>query len=116
MSEPLREESFVGRGAYFEGKLAFAGSVRIDGHLRGEVRGDGTLVVGETGVVEANVQVRSLVVLGAAAGQIAAKERIEVGAHGRLEGSIATPKLAVAEGALLSARIDMGETRSQTAR
>jgi cytoskeletal protein CcmA (bactofilin family) len=99
----------VGRGAYFEGKLAFAGNVRVDGHLRGEIRGDGTLVIGETGVVEATVLVRSLIVQGAATGQISAKERIEVGAQGRLEGSVAAPRLAVAEGALLSARVEMGE-------
>lgn len=109
MREPTREESFVGRGAYFEGKLAFSGNVRVDGHLRGEIRGDGTLVIGETGVVEATVLVRSLIVQGAATGQISAKERIEVGAQGRLEGSVAAPRLAVAEGALLTARVEMGE-------
>lgn len=105
----MKEESFVGRGAYFEGKLAFAGSIRVDGHLRGEVRGDGTLVIGEAGVVEATVLVRSLIVQGSASGRIAAKERIEVGAQGRVEGVIAAPRLAVAEGAVIAARVEMGE-------
>jgi len=105
----MKEESFVGRGAYFEGKLAFAGSIRIDGHLRGEVRGDGTLVIGETGVVEANIHVGVLVVQGAAVGQIAAKQRVEIGPQGRVEGTVTSPRFSVAEGAELSARVEMGE-------
>ncbi len=109
----VKEESFVGRGAYFEGKLAFVGSVRIDGHLRGEIRGDGTLVIGETGVVEASVLVGSLILHGAASGQISAKERVEVGPRGRLDGAISTPRLAVAEGAVLTARVEMGELDSR---
>jgi cytoskeletal protein CcmA (bactofilin family) len=101
-------ESFVGRGAFFEGKLAFGGTVRIDGHLRGDVRGDGTLVVGEAGTVEAAVHVASLEVLGAVIGEIVAKERVRVSARGRVEGRITTPRLVVEDGALLSAKIDMG--------
>ncbi len=101
-------ESFVGRGAFFEGKLAFGGTIRIDGHLRGDVRGDGTLVVGEGGLVEATVQVGSLVVLGAVVGEIIAKERVRIAPRGRVEGRIQSPRLVVEEGALISAQIDMG--------
>jgi cytoskeletal protein CcmA (bactofilin family) len=101
-------ESFLGRGAFFEGKLAFSGSVRIDGHLRGEVRGDGTLVVGETGVLEAAVDVGALVVEGAVVGQVVAKERVRVASRGRIEGGVSTPSLVVEDGALVSAKVEMG--------
>jgi cytoskeletal protein CcmA (bactofilin family) len=101
-------ESFVGRGAFFEGKLAFGGTIRIDGHVRGDVRGDGTLVVGEGGTVEATIDVGSLVVLGAVVGEIVAKERVRVAPRGRVEGRVRSPKLVVEEGALVSAQIDMG--------
>jgi cytoskeletal protein CcmA (bactofilin family) len=101
-------ESLVGRGAFFEGKLAFGGAIRIDGHVRGEVRGDGTLVVGEGGLVEAAVQVGSLVVLGAVVGEIVAKDGVRVTERGRVEGRVQCPRLVVEEGAILSARIDMG--------
>ncbi len=101
-------ESFVGRGAFFEGKLAFGGTIRIDGHLRGEVRGDGTLIVGETGTLEASVDVGSLVVLGTAIGQIVAKERVRVAPLGRVEGRISAPTLVVEDGAIVCAKVDMG--------
>ena len=50
-------QAFLDSGASFEGKLCFTGLLRVDGHLQGEISSDGTLVVGETGVVEATLQV-----------------------------------------------------------
>ena len=39
--------ALLGHGTEFEGKLHFAGRVRIDGAFRGEIRGEGVLIVGE---------------------------------------------------------------------
>jgi cytoskeletal protein CcmA (bactofilin family) len=102
-------ESFVSRGAFFEGKLAFRGTIRIDGHLRGDVRGDGTLVVGDTGLVEAGLEVGSLVVLGVVVGPVVAKARVHVAPGGRIEGRISTPRLVVEDGAFVAAKVEMGE-------
>ncbi len=105
-------EAFVGAGAFFEGKLSFTDTVRIDGHVQGEVRGDGTLVVGETGVVEGEIAVGTLVVHGRVSGPASAKERVEIHATASVEGSVSTPRLRLDEGALLDAKIEMGESAS----
>lgn len=106
--------TFLDRGSAFEGKVAFSGTVRVDGHLTGEVRADGTLVVGESGHVEARIEVRELLVYGWVAGEITGKERIEVAATGRLDGVVRTPRLLVVEGASVNARIAMGEPESRS--
>ena len=62
--------AFLDSGASFEGKLCFTGSLRVDGHLRGDISSDGTLVVGETGVVEATLQVAGLIVHGTVIGAL----------------------------------------------
>ena len=44
--------TLLGRGAAFEGKLTFDGTVRIDGRFKGEVFSDDVLVIGEGAHVE----------------------------------------------------------------
>ncbi|HET6581847.1 MAG TPA: polymer-forming cytoskeletal protein, partial [Nannocystaceae bacterium] len=40
--------TILGKGSAFDGKLTFEGAVRIDGEFSGEIRTQGTLIVGET--------------------------------------------------------------------
>ncbi len=100
--------AFLDSGASFEGKLCFTGSLRVDGHLRGDISSDGTLVVGETGVVEATLQVAGLIVHGTVIGDVRAEERVEIGPAGQIEGSLETPSLKVEEGARVSAKVTVG--------
>ncbi|MFX0203728.1 MAG: polymer-forming cytoskeletal protein, partial [Candidatus Hodarchaeota archaeon] len=39
--------TYLGKDTGFEGNLKFNGTIRIDGRFRGEILGDGTLIVGE---------------------------------------------------------------------
>jgi len=102
-------QTFLDSGTSFEGKISFTGSVRIDGHFRGSANADGTLIVGETGTIDAKLEVRCLIVMGSVTGEVTAKERVEVAPHGRLDGVVRTPRLRIDEGARLTARIEMGE-------
>jgi cytoskeletal protein CcmA (bactofilin family) len=109
-------QTFLDSGTSFEGKISFTGSVRIDGHFRGSASADGTLIVGEAGTIDAKLEVRSLIVMGSVVGEVTAKERVEVGPHGRLDGVVRTPRIRVEDGARLTARIEMGEpARSEAA-
>jgi len=104
----------IGLGASFEGKILFQGDARIEGTARGEVHGDGTLVIAKSGVAEANIIVDRLIVEGRLRGEVRAKSGVEIAAGARLEGRLVTPKLQVAEGAFLSAEIEMGESAPAT--
>ena len=71
-------QSFLDSGTAFEGKVAFSGVVRIDGHFKGEALADGTLVSGETGTVEADLELATLVVHGTFRGNVNAREVVEL--------------------------------------
>ena len=88
MSEPL--QSFLDQGTVFEGKIAFSGAVRIDGYFKGEAAAEGSLIVGESGIVEADLELRSLTVHGLFRGSVRAKERVEVSATGFAAGEATT--------------------------
>ncbi len=107
-------QGFLDSGASFQGKMCFSGVVRVDGHLQGDVSSDGTLVVGETGVVEATLEVGSLIVHGVVVGDVKAKNRVEIAAGGQLEGSIECGRLVVEEGAQIGAKIMMRGERVQS--
>lgn len=102
-------QAFLDSGAYFQGKISFSGTVRVDGHLQGEVQGDGTLIVGDAGVVEATIRVGRLILHGRVVGSVTAKDSVEIGPRAQLEGELTTPRLRVAEGSRLCAKVAMGE-------
>ncbi len=100
--------AFLGEGTQFKGVLSFAGAVRIDGHVEGEVVGDELLIIGEPGQVKAEIEVGTLVVSGRVQGTITARERVELLKPSRVIGTIRTPCLVVAEGALFNGNCEMG--------
>ena len=76
--------TLLGRGASFEGKLTFDGTVRIDGRFKGEVFSDDTLVIGEGAVVEAEIEIGEVIIQGTVVGNVKAKRSIEIHAPGRV--------------------------------
>ena len=56
--------AFIDQGSEFEGKLSFKDTVRIDGTFRGEIASENTLVVGETGEIEANIESKNVIISG----------------------------------------------------
>ncbi len=109
MKAKAEYQSFLDVGTSFEGTIQLTGLVRLDGEFRGEVDADG-LVIGESGSVHARLSVRRLVVHGSVTGDIAAKERVEVGPTGSIEGTVTTPQLRVHEGARINGKVDAGES------
>lgn len=99
--------AFLDRGARFEGKLAFEGHVRLNGEFKGEIRAEGTLIVGEGAHIEAQVSVDTLVVSGTIVGDVVARTRIELHAPSRIVGNLTTPVLVVEEGSVLEGQCHM---------
>src|ERR1700759_160230 len=90
--------TLLGRGASFEGKLTFEGTVRIDGRFKGEVFSDDVLVIGDGALVEAQIEVREVIIQGTVVGNIVAKRSIEIHAPGRVKGDLHPPSLQIDKG------------------
>lgn len=99
--------AFLGEGTQFKGVLSFAGAVRVDGQLEGEIVGDEVLIIGEPGHVKAEIEVGTVVVSGRVQGTINAKQRVELLRPSRVTGTIRTPCLVVAEGAMFNGNCEM---------
>lgn len=100
--------AFLGTGTEFSGKLILRGSIRIEGVFRGEILGEGTLMIGEDAHIEADVAVNNIVIHGEVQGNLDAQERLEICHSGRVRGNIRTPVLVVQEGAFFLGECQMG--------
>ncbi len=95
----LELTSLLGPGTRFEGKLAFEGSVRIDGAFKGDIRSDDTLIVGDGADVEAEIDVATVIVRGGAIrGNIRARTAIEIHAPAKVVGNLHSPSLFIDRG------------------
>ena len=80
----------------------------IDGKVDGTIElPRHVLTVGPTGMVNAQLSAKSVVVLGKVNGNIQASELVRIGDVGSVEGAISAPRLAMAAGAQLQGRVDM---------
>lgn len=103
-----RLSGFVGNGTVLTGETTFQAMLRIDGHLTGSITSkDGTLIIGSSGQVDANVKVAAAVINGTVNGDIIATERLELGRTARVAGNIQTPRLVIDEGAILEGSCSM---------
>lgn len=98
----------IGRGSVSEGKFKIETGVRVDGTLRGELTSSGTLIVGETGVIEADVVVRDALISGRIVGNLEAEEKVHLQSQASFIGKLRTRLLVVEEGAVFKAECEAG--------
>lgn len=106
--------SAIDQGCELEGRLKFVGTLALNGKFKGELVSTGTLLVGETGQVQAEVQVGVAIISGQVTGNINATERVELRGAARVYGDIYTPVLLLQEGVFFDGRCKMkGEEHSE---
>lgn len=101
--------ALLDKGSEFEGKLTFEGTVRIDGKFKGEIFSEATLIVGESGKVEADIKVNELTVKGEIVGNIMARSRVVLKAPAVVRGNISAPNLTIEEGVTFEGHCVMGK-------
>ena len=104
--------AFLGKGSRVTGKLIFEGTVRIEGQVEGEITSQDTMIIGETAVVNAQVNGGSVVVHGKVTGDISARKRLEIRAPGKVFGNISTPSLVIHEGVIFEGQCTMAGTEA----
>jgi len=97
----------IGKGMFIEGRITFENTVRIDGNFKGEIRANGTLVIGDTGMIEGEVMVDVAIITGEVVGVVEAKTRVELQAPARFQGEIRTPNLIIGDGAVFDGKCVM---------
>lgn len=104
---------FVGGGTDVTGEANFKAMMRVDGHFSGRISStSGTLIVGNNGTVDANIEVAVAVIHGAINGDIIATQRLELGRAAKVHGNIQTPSLVIEQGAIFEGSCKMVQMQS----
>jgi cytoskeletal protein CcmA (bactofilin family) len=99
---------YLGRETiYTDGKLSFQGAVRIDGQFTGEIRSEGTLILGKDAQVKGDIQVNQLVLSGTIRGDVVVSGKTVMHKTADFQGNLTTKNLIMEEGALLQGSIIM---------
>ena len=107
-----RLSGYVGHGTTLTGETHFQSILRVDGQLTGRVTSDsGTLIIGSTGRINANVAVAAAIINGVVNGDIVVTERLEIGKSARVVGNIQAPILVIEEGAVFEGGCTMMKSR-----
>ena len=100
MTERDGEVTVVGQGARLEGTVVSAGSLRIDGQVKGQINADGDVLLTPQSQVEADIRAKSVSIAGRFRGNITVTGRSELKRGGRIEGNITSKSLVIEEGGI----------------
>jgi len=110
-SEPRgigRDMVNIGKSVVIKGELSGSEDLTIEGHVEGRIDlKDNILTIGPNGKIKAEVFAKSVVVLGEVTGNVTASEKVDIRDNGSVNGDIASPPVAIAEGAHFRGSVDM---------
>jgi len=107
-AEPGTISTLLGRDVQIEGTLNFKETIRVDGHIKGKLMSSqGTVIIGENAVIEADVQVGVAIIRGKVHGRVEAGQRIEIFAPAQVTGDISAPTVTIDSGVVFNGNCQM---------
>ena len=105
MKNPEKDIQMLGPQVAMEGTLVFEGTLYMNGHIKGSIESrEGTIVVGETAVIHADVFVRNANINGEIKGSVRATDRIELHPPARVYGDINAPDVLIEAGVIFEGK------------
>ena len=124
-SEPMRSSDSarglekgpvnIGKSVVIKGELTGSEDLTIEGHVEGKIElRQNVLTIGPNGRIKAQVFAKSVIILGEVTGNVTASEKVDLRDNGAVDGDIAAPRVAIAEGAHFRGSIDMQRTGTKS--
>lgn len=113
--EPPRqaaELTVIGAGARLEGNLVSVASLRIEGHVKGQITAEGDVTVAPEAQVDSDIKAANVTIAGAYRGNVTATGTIELASSAKVEGNISCSSLVVNQGASFSGQSIMDSTEA----
>jgi cytoskeletal protein CcmA (bactofilin family) len=103
-------DSLIGAGILIEGNVRFAGGLRIDGEVKGNVAAaegasSSMLVLSEMARIEGGVSVARLVTNGTVVGPVSVSESLEMQSRAKIVGDVAYGLIEIHQGAIIEGRL-----------
>lgn len=102
----------VGEKIQIRGELTGEGDIQLMGGFHGTIDLAGTIVIGESAQVEADIAATNIVVGGHVKGNLMASGRVDLLPTGSVTGNVKTGSIAAAEGASLKGEIEINRRQA----
>jgi cytoskeletal protein CcmA (bactofilin family) len=98
----------IGKSVVIKGELNGSEDLTIEGQVEGKIElRQNVLTIGPNGRIKAQVFAKAVIILGEVTGNVTASEKVDIRDNGSVDGDIASPRVAIAEGAHFRGSIDM---------
>jgi cytoskeletal protein CcmA (bactofilin family) len=109
----MSNRNILANDVEIQGSISFSNDLIIDGKIKGEIRSEGNLTVGENAEIEGEIHTKTVTIFGKVKGNITVSERAELKANSVLEGDIAAGTLSIEEGATFMGQSSVGRRAAQ---
>ena len=99
--------SLLSKKVKIEGNIQGDEDLRVEGHFKGTIKVVGDFFVGQSGVVEADVEADNIVIQGQITGNVLARKQLEIQSSGQLLGDCQAKSIDIREGAIFEGRSSM---------
>lgn len=99
--------SLISRNSRVDGNVSGNENIIVEGLIKGLISLKGNIVVGSTGVIEADVEADNISVLGKISGNVFARQQLIIQPSGKIQGDISARSIDIKEGALFEGRSHM---------
>ncbi|MDZ7581521.1 MAG: polymer-forming cytoskeletal protein [Deltaproteobacteria bacterium] len=99
--------SLVSENIRIEGELGGEENILINGRVVGSIKLNGDIVIGQSGLVEADIEGDTVVIQGTVKGNVTARHHLEIQATGKLIGDITARSIDIKEGSTFEGRSRM---------
>ena len=81
--------------------------LHVEGRFKGSIKISGNILVGPTGVVDAEVEAENIIIQGKINGNVLARHQLEIQSLGQLIGDCSAQSIDIKEGAIFEGRSNM---------
>ena len=99
--------SLLSKKVNIVGEIQGNEDLHVEGRFKGSIKITGNIFVGQTGVIEADVEAENVVIQGKINGNILACKQLEIQPHGQLIGDCTAQSIDIKEGAVFEGRSNM---------
>ena len=102
-----RMSAWIGTALTVEGKVISTQHLTIDGKVEGTIElGNHGLTIGSAAKITADLVAQTITISGTVTGNVTATSLVDLRATGSVEGNITTPRLIMADGAVIRGKVD----------
>ncbi len=96
--------SLLSKNVKIEGEIQGPENLHVEGYIKGSIKLSGDIFVCNTGIVEADVEAKNIVIQGEVTGNVLARQQLEIHPSGKLIGDCSAVSIDIKEGAVFEGR------------